>query len=50
MGVKQTEELKKRISQSVSNLIWITNGETNKRINKLEQLPEGYRRGKTNKL
>jgi hypothetical protein len=50
MGVKQSEESRGKISQSVSNLIWITNGETNKRINKLEQLPEGYRRGRTKQL
>lgn len=50
MGVKQSEESKGKISQSVSNLIWITNGETNKRINKLEQLPESYRRGRTKQL
>lgn len=50
IGVKQSEESKGKISQSVSNLIWITNGETNKRINKLEQLPESYRRGRTKQL
>lgn len=50
IGVKQSEESKAKIAQTVANLIWITDGNTNKRINKLEQIPEGYRRGKSKKL
>lgn len=47
MGVRQSEESKVKIAQTVANLIWITDGKANKRINKLEPLPEGYRRGRT---
>ena len=50
MGVKQSEESKIRIAQTVANLIWITDGKSNTRINRLEQIPEGYRRGRTKKL
>lgn len=50
MGVKQSEESKNKIAQTVANLIWITDGKANKRINRLEQIPEGYRRGRTKKL
>lgn len=50
IGVKQSEESKAKIARTVANLIWITDGNTNKRINKLEQIPEGYRRGKSKKL
>lgn len=49
-GVKQSEESKAKIAQTVANLIWITDGKSNKRINKFEQIPEGYRRGKFKKL
>lgn len=50
LGVQiHNEESKKRISESVSNLIWITNGKDNTRINKLESIPNGYRQGRTRK-
>ena len=50
MGVRQSEESKVKIAQTVANLIWITDGKANKRINKLEQIPEGYRRGRSKQL
>lgn len=50
MGVKQSEESKAKIAQTVANLIWVTDGKSNKRINKLEHIPEGYRRGRTKQL
>ena len=43
------EYSKRKISEAFSNMIWITDGKSNKRINKLELIPEGYYRGKTNK-
>lgn len=49
-GVKQSEESKIRIAQTVANLIWITDGKSNKRINRAEQIPEGYRRGRAKQL
>lgn len=50
MGMKQSKEAKAKIAETVANLIWITDGKSNKRINKLEMIPEGYRRGKSKKL
>lgn len=47
MGVRQSEESKVKIAETVADLIWITNGKANKRINKLEQIPEGYKRGRS---
>jgi len=50
LGVQvHNEESKKRISEFFSNLIWITNGKDNKRINRLESIPDGYRQGRTRK-
>jgi hypothetical protein len=45
----QTEEAKKAISKAFKEMIWITDGISNKRINKFNNIPEGFRRGKCKK-
>ena len=40
-------EYKSQVSKHFSNTIWVTNGLINRRINSLEAIPEGYRRGKS---
>lgn len=45
----QSEEAKKAISKAFKELIWITNGHVNRRINKDTIIPEGFSRGKCKK-
>lgn len=45
----QSEETKKAISKAFKELIWITNGSVNRRINKNTIIPEGFSRGKCKK-
>ena len=46
---KQTQNEKDKRNESLKSLIWITNGESNKRINKNDLIPEFWYRGRTNK-
>ena len=45
-GKKKSEEHKKKISDFVSTLCWVTDGENNIRISKTDPIPNGYRRGR----
>lgn len=40
------EESKKKLSNSHKNKVWITDGTNNKKINKTDAIPEGWRQGR----
>ena len=44
----QTDDFRLACSKRVKQLIWINNGEINKRINHLLPIPEGWERGRLN--
>lgn len=44
--VNSRPEVKAKLSNAISNLIWITDGNRNRRIPKYDAIPEGWRRGK----
>jgi len=57
LGKEHTDETKKKIRKSVAGkhvgalnsqhgTMWITNGEANKKIDKTDSIPEGWRRGR----
>lgn len=41
------EKSKSKISKAFSNMIWITDGKSNRRINSDIDIPIGYRKGRT---
>lgn len=45
-GWKMSDQQKREVSEKVSNTIWINDGETTKRINKDEDIPDGFVRGR----
>lgn len=46
-GVPKTEEEKQRLKEVFKNMIWITDGKINKRVDKTSAIPEGFRKGRS---
>lgn len=46
-GFVHDEKTKQNISKTLSNMVWITDGNTNTRINKEKKIPEGFRKGRS---
>lgn len=46
LGKSKTEEEKRKLSETFKNMIWINNGNVNKRINIYEEIPNGFVKGR----
>lgn len=46
LGKPKTEEEKRKTSEIIKNMIWINDGNINRRINKYNQIPDGFVKGR----